>query len=77
MMGADLHDLNGKVCVKLWMSYIVLRLTYGVEVVDVSDKLLVSLECFQRRSLWFIQHLPPGTCYPIIAWGKTYTRHYR
>ena len=64
MMGAGLQGLGGlhpDVSTKIWNAYVVPRLTYGLEVMNLNETHYSSLEIFQRLSLRYIQHLPPGT----------------
>ena len=46
---------------KIWNSYVIPRLTYGLEVMYVTQKQFDELENYQRLALRYIQHLPPGT----------------
>ena len=64
LMGAGLHCGNGlKQCVggKLWSTYVVPRLLYGLEVLSLSEKDLRDLELYQRKSLRQIQSFPDKT----------------
>ena len=63
-MGAGLHCGNGlkqSVCGKLWSTYVVPRLLYGLEVLDLTGKDIKALEQYQRKSLRQIQSLPDKT----------------
>ena len=63
-MGAGMHGLNGlhpKVSVKIWRTFIVPSLTYGLEVVPLTGKNMEDLEMFQRLTMRYLQHLPQGT----------------
>ena len=63
-MGAGLHSGNGLkqcVCGKLWSTYVVPRLIYGLEVLDLKGDEMKVLEQFQRKSLKQIQSLPDKT----------------
>ena len=64
LMGAGLHCGNGlKQCVggKLWSTYVVPRLLYGLEVLSLSEKDFRDLELYQRKSLKQIQSFPDKT----------------
>ena len=64
LMGAGLHCGNGlkqSVCGKLWSTYVVPRLLYGLEVLDLTGKDIKALEQYQRKSLRQIQSLPDKT----------------
>ena len=64
LMGAGLHCGNGltqSVCGKLWPTYVVPRLLYGLEVLDLTGKDIEVLEQYQRKSLRQIQSLPDKT----------------
>lgn len=56
-----LNGLHPSVSVKLWNTYIVPRLTYGLESIPLTPNNIENLEMFQRLTLRYIQHLPPGT----------------
>ena len=63
-MGAGFHSGNGlKVCLNgfLWSTFIVPRITYGLEVLTPTKKDIEMLETFQRKSLKQIQSLPDKT----------------
>ena len=60
IMGAGFHSGNGlKVCLNgfLWSTFIVPRITYGLEVLTLTKKDIEMLEKFQRKSLKQIQSL--------------------
>ena len=64
IMGAGFHSGNGlKVCLNgfLWSTFIVPRITYGLEVLTLTKKDIEMLETFQRKSLKQIQSLPDKT----------------
>ena len=64
IMGAGFHSGNGlKVCLNgfLWSTFIVRRITYGLEVLTLTKKDIELLEKFQRKSLKQIQSLPDKT----------------
>ena len=64
LMGAGLHCGNGlkqSVCGKLWSTYVVPRLLYGLEVLYLTGKDIKALEQYQRKSLRQIQSLPDKT----------------
>ena len=64
LMGAGLHCGNGlkqSVCGKLWTTYVVPRLLYGLEVLNLSRKDISMLEQYQRKALKQIQSLPDKT----------------
>ena len=61
LMGAGFQSMNGlKQCVsgKLWSTYDIPRLLYGLEVLDLKQSDLQRLESYQKKSLKQIQHLP-------------------
>lgn len=63
-MGAGFQSGNGlKACLNgfLWSTYVVPRLTYGLEVLTLRKKDIDSLEKFQRKSLKQLQGLPDKT----------------
>ena len=79
-MGTGFHGFNGlhpNVSIKLWNTYILPRLTYGLEVLQCKQGDLKKLEEFQRNAIRWLQHLPEGTpnsitlllvnCYPVQA----------
>ena len=64
LMGAGLHSGNGLkqcVCGKLWSTYVVPCLIYGLEVLDMKGNDIKVLEQYQRKSLKQIQSLPDKT----------------
>ena len=64
IMVAGFHSGNGlKVCLNgfLWSTFIVPRITYGLEVLTLTKKDIEMLEKFQRKSLKQIQSLPDIT----------------
>ena len=64
IMGAGFHSGNGlKVCLNcfLWSTFIVQRITYGLEVLTLTKNDIEMLEKFQRKSLKQIQSLPHKT----------------
>ena len=53
LMGAGLHNGNGRqqsVCGKLWSTYVVPSLLYGLEVFDVRRTGITALEQYHRKS---------------------------
>ena len=63
-MGAGFHSINGlKQCVngKLWSTYVIPRLLYGLEVLEMKQSDIKQLEQYQRKSLKQFQHLPDRT----------------
>ena len=63
-MGAGFHSINGlKQCIngKLWPTYVIPRLLYGLEVLELKQSDIKQLEQYQRKSLKQIQHLPDRT----------------
>lgn len=76
MMGAGLHGRDGltpSASFHLWMTYVIPRLLFGLEVVTMKKSDVQRLELFQRKFLRRIQFLPespfPATCaiYAIIG----------
>ena len=64
LMGAGLHGLNGinpKIALKLIQTYVEPRYLYGMEILNLSETELKSLDSFQRKILKHIQHLPEKT----------------
>lgn len=63
-MGAGFHSMNGlKECVngKLWSTYVIPRLLYGLEVLDLKQSDVKQLESYKKKSLKQMQHLPDRT----------------
>ena len=63
-LGAGLHCGNGQkqsVCGKLWSIYVVPRLLYSLEVLELTGNDIKVLEQYQRKSLMQIQSLPDKT----------------
>ena len=64
LMGAGFHGYNGvgpEVASIQYTTYIVPTLLYGLEALVLEDKELQILECYHRRTLRQIQHLPKST----------------
>ena len=64
LMGAGSHGYNGlhpKVSLKLWHTYVLTRLVYGLEVFKCSKSDFEKQELFQRNNLRRFQFLPEGT----------------
>ena len=64
LMGAGLHGLNGinpKVAHKLIQTYVEPRYLYGMEILNLSETELKTLDSYQRKILKQIQHLPEKT----------------
>ena len=64
LLSSGMHGLNGvhpKVSLKLWNSYILPRLTYGLQQMVCSKKDLELIERFQRSTFRRLQHLPERT----------------
>ena len=62
--GAGMHGLNGLnpvASIKIWNAYISTRLSYGLEVLYLTNKNLESLEKFKRTIMRQLQHLPQST----------------
>lgn len=65
-----MHGLNGLhpvSCVKLWNTYVLPVLIYGLEVLPLSKSDIESLERLQRKALKRIQHLPNETGNPAVS----------
>ena len=64
LMGAGIHGLNGlhpEISVKLWVTYALPQLVYGLELHRIGAGNLKRLEICQNRILRKIQHLPEST----------------
>ncbi|MES9884559.1 MAG: hypothetical protein ABW185_27255 [Sedimenticola sp.] len=64
LMGAGFHSGNGlkhETCARLWISEVVPRLIYGLEVMDLRAKGITELELFQRKNMKQLQGLPSKT----------------
>ena len=64
LFGAGLHGLNGQpvsVCLKLYRIYIVPRLLYGLDVVNLSNGEINKLEVFHKQNIQCLQNLPTHT----------------
>ena len=64
LMGAGFHSINGlkqSVNGKLWSTYVIPRLLYGLEVQELKQSDINQLEQYQRKSLKQMQHLPDRT----------------
>ena len=67
LMGAGLHGLNGvgpEVAKKLWSTYVMPRLMYGLEALVLSPKEVTTLEDYYLVSLRAVQVLPKATARP-------------
>ena len=68
LMGAGFHSINGlkqSVNGKLWSTYVIPRLLYGLEVLEMKQSDIKQLEQYQRKSLKQIQHLPDRTQHSV------------
>ena len=64
LFGAGFHGLNGLnpvVSLKLWYTYVIPRLTFGLEALVIPPKLVKELDTYQYNTLRQLQHLPRGT----------------
>ena len=64
LMGAVFHGKSGlkqSIKASMWMKYVIPRLTYGLEVLNLRKKDIAQLEAFQRRCMKQLQALPNGT----------------
>jgi endonuclease/exonuclease/phosphatase family metal-dependent hydrolase len=64
LMSSGFHGLNGlgaASCSKLWNTYVVPRLLYGLEVLQLTKKDVATLEHYQTGVFKQIQHLPNRT----------------
>ena len=64
LMGTGFHSINGlkqSVNGKLWSTYVIPRLLYGLEVQELKQSDINQLEQYQRKSLKQMQHLPDRT----------------
>ena len=69
LMGAGFHSGNGlKVCLNgfIWSTFVLPRLTYGLEVLLLREKDFELLEKFQRKSLTQTQALPDKTPNAVV-----------
>ena len=63
-MGAGFHGKSGlkqSIKANMWMKYVIPRLTYGLEVLNLRKKDIAQLEAFQRRCMKQLQALPNRT----------------
>ena len=61
LFGAGFHRLNGLnpvVSLKLWYTYVIPRLTFGLEALVIPPKLVKELDTYQYNTLRQLQHLP-------------------
>jgi hypothetical protein len=64
LLGAGMYGINGlhvRVNLRLWNCYVLPRLTYGLEVLPLTDTDIADLDSFQRQTFKRFLHLPPGT----------------
>lgn len=69
LMGAGLCGLNGcgpEAAIRLYTTYVLPVLLYGLEALVLQDKELSILEHFHRRNLRHILHLPASTASPAV-----------
>jgi hypothetical protein len=69
LMGAGLHGLNGlspTTSHKLYVTYVLPRLLYGIETIHLNETEKSALEDFHRNTIRQIQHLPVRTAIPAI-----------
>ena len=63
-MGTGFHGNNGispQYSVRIYMTYVIPRLMYGLEVVTLKSKHITSLESFHRKTIRELQSLPIRT----------------
>ena len=63
-MGAGMHGCNGIspiISFSMWTTFVTPRILHGIEMLDIRQKDLQSLETFQRKCLKQIQGLPVNT----------------
>ena len=68
-MGAGLHGLTGvgpEVGRFIYLTYVLPRLTDGLEAVILSEKDIATLEIHLKTFLRYIQHLPKSTATPAL-----------
>ena len=64
LMGAGMHGCNGIspiISFSMWTTFVTPRILHGIEMLDIRQKDLHSLETFQRKCLKQIQGLPVNT----------------
>jgi hypothetical protein len=69
LMGAGLHGVNGinpRVSIHIYNIYVLPRLLYNLEVIDINETNLKRLEVAHRRFLRNIQSLPTRTATPAL-----------
>src|SRR5260221_8582224 len=69
LMGAGFHGLNGlpvPTCLHLYQTYVLPRLTYGLETINLRKSELLALETFHRFALRCILGLPKRTAAPAL-----------
>jgi hypothetical protein len=62
LMGSDFHGTNGIDAVtsyKIYHTHVLPRLIYGLEVLPLKKKHVENLEIFHRKSIRYLQSLPP------------------
>ena len=61
LFGSGMHGRNGLnpiISKHIWSTYIIPRLTYGLEIVNITDKQIQQINSFQLKSLKQLQWLP-------------------
>ena len=64
LVGVGMHGVNGlhvRVNLHLWNCYVMPRLTYGLEVLALTETNINDLDAYQRQTFRRLLHLPPGT----------------
>ena len=64
LMGAGFHGKSGlkqSIKANMWMKYVIPRVIYGLEVLNLRKKDIAQLEAFQRRCMKQLQALPTKT----------------
>ena len=69
LMGAGLHGINGinpLIAWKLWRTFVVPRMLYGIEILKKTTTDIYKLEQFQKKTLEQFLGLPQQTADPAI-----------
>ncbi len=69
LLGAGLRGYNGvgpEMCMKMYQTYILPILTYGLQAVVLNEAERNTLELYPRQNLRCLQHIPKSTAIPAI-----------
>ena len=69
LMGTGLHGENGgnpRVSLSLWSTYVLPRLTYGLDVLTLSKSEVQKLNQFHKKFLKQVMHLQERTAYSAV-----------